>query len=169
MDIQFAQLLETDVAPLAAAFVAQGWGDRTKTFQKYLNELDTGARHTIIAKQGDDYVGYITIMWQPHYPPFVTNNIPEIADFNVLIAHRGKGYGRALLAEAERRISERSTIAGLGVALLPDYGEAQKMYVKSGYIPDGRGITYNYNHSTYGDAVKVDDDLVLWFTKTLRG
>lgn len=169
MELQFAHLAKADVAPLASAFVAQGWGDRTATFERYLSEHNDGARDTIVARHGDDYVGYITIMWQPHYPPFVEKNIPEIADFNVLVAHRGKGFGRALLAEAERRISERATVAGLGVALLPDYGQAQKMYVQSGYIPDGRGITYNYNHSTYGEAVKVDDDLVLWFTKTLRG
>ncbi|WP_275693088.1 hypothetical protein [Devosia lacusdianchii] len=36
-----------------------------------------------------------------------------------------------------------------------------------GYLPDGRGITYNGNPVTPGGSVSVDDDLVLWLVKPL--
>jgi hypothetical protein len=31
---------------------------------------------------------------------------------------------------------------GLGVELCADYGPAQMLYIKKGYIPDGNGVTY---------------------------
>ena len=39
--------------------------------------------------------------------------------------------------EAEKRLIFISPIAGVGVVVTKDYGHAHKMYVKSGYIPDG--------------------------------
>ena len=54
---------------------------------------------------------------------------------------------------------------GIGVGLYKDYGFAQKLYVRMGYIPDGNGITYNYQPVKAGDSYPVDDDLLLWFKK----
>ena len=56
---------------------------------------------------------------------------------------------------------------GIGVGLSRDYGAAQRLYIKRGYVPDGRGVTYNYLPVMAGSKVLVDDDLVLWFTKKL--
>ena len=36
-----------------------------------------------------------------------------------------------------------------------------------GYIPEGKGVTYNYDHTIPGNSYPLDDDLVLWFTKKL--
>ena len=50
-----------------------------------------------------------------------------------------------------------------------NYGAAQIMYVKRGYVPDGRGLaTHHRPVRYYGESVFVDDDLVLYFTRTLR-
>jgi len=35
------------------------------------------------------------------------------------------------------------------------------------YIPDGKGVTYNYEPTIPGNSYALDDDLVLWFTKAL--
>jgi hypothetical protein len=88
-------------------------------------------------------------------------------DFNVLIKHRRKGAGTALMDEAERRIGERSTVAGLRVGLLADYGAAQILYARRGYIPDGRGLYHKDHHVGYFDQVVADDDLTLALTKRL--
>jgi hypothetical protein len=63
--------------------------------------------------------------------------------------------------------AERSGVVGIGVAMDPDYGPAQGMYARRGYIPDARGLTSHNRHVKWGDYVKVDDDLVLYFTKEL--
>ena len=77
-----------------------------------------------------------------------------------------------LLDVAEREAVNKSNVVGLGVGLYggPDggYGAAQKLYVNRGYIPDGKGVTYNYQSVTPGNNYSLDDDLVLWFTKQLR-
>ena len=58
-------------------------------------------------------------------------------------------------------------MAGIGVGLHPGYNQAQRLYVKRGYIPDGRGVTYRDRYVEEGTQVVLDDDLVLHFTKSL--
>jgi hypothetical protein len=70
--------------------------------------------------------------------------------------------------EAEKRIFERAETVGLGVGLYADYGNAQRLYVLRGYIPDGRGLTHQNQPVKPGNDVFVDDDLVLYFTKERR-
>ena len=69
--------------------------------------------------------------------------------------------------EAERKVSERSGVAGIGVGMSPDYGAAQRLYVRRGYVPDGRGLTSKGSPVKPGDEITVDDALVLYLTKTL--
>jgi len=42
--------------------------------------------------------------------------------------------------QAEQIIAERSDIVGIGVGLYADYGTAQRMYARRGYVPDGHGL-----------------------------
>jgi hypothetical protein len=51
--------------------------------------------------------------------------------------------------------------------MYPDYGPAQILYVKRGYIPDGRGLYYNARQIQPGEQVIVDDDLTLQLIKHL--
>ncbi len=58
-------------------------------------------------------------------------------------------------------------IAGIGVGLIADYGAAQILYVKRGYLPDGNGISQRGKYLKHTDQVTVDDDLVLYLRKNL--
>ena len=69
--------------------------------------------------------------------------------------------------DAENIIAPRSRVAGIGVGFDSDYGAAQRLYVLRGYVPDGNGGTSHGTQVKWGDSVTVDDDLVLYFTKTL--
>ena len=51
------------------------------------------------------------------------------------------------------------------VCILPDI-KAMSLVFKY-YIPDGKGVTYNYEPTIPGNSYALDDDLVLWFTKAL--
>lgn len=113
------------------------------------------------------FAGYVTIVWEPTYAPFRANGIPEVQDFNVLPDFRRRKIGTALMDRAEARISERSSIVGIGVGMYADYGNAQRLYVKRGYVPDGRGLTYAGEVVPPMESVVNDDDLVLYFTKSL--
>ena len=127
------------------------------------------AAPALVAWQGDVFAGYVTVVWRSNYPPFLAAEIPEIADFNVLPHLRRRGIGSRLLDEAERRIAGRSQTCGIAVGLDRDYGAAQRLYVRRGYVPDGRGIWSHGLQVQWGETVLVDDQLVLYFTKRLQG
>lgn len=156
-----------DILAIAAAFAALGWDKPPAHYRGYLAEQRHGEREVLVAWDGDMFVGYVTVVWNSGYAPFREAAIPEIADFNVLPRVRRQGIGSLLLDEAERRIAEQSHVAGIGVGMTADYGAAQRLYVKRGYLPDGRGIVARGRHVTWGESVVVDDDLVLYFTKTV--
>jgi len=170
IDAQFQIRLLTaeDIQVIADAFTAIGWNKPASQYERYLAEQEAGDRIVLVATVHGRFTGYVTIVWQSHYPPFHAANIPEVVDFNVLPAYRRQKIGTRLMNEAERRIGERSALAGIGVGLYPDYGAAQRMYVLRGYVPDGHGIWYDVHQVQPGETVCVDDSLALFFTKRLR-
>ena len=161
-------LLAFDIDPVADAFACLGWDKPAAQYERYLDEAAKGVRATLVATWHGDFAGYLTIKWQSEYKPFRDANIPELQDFNVLPQFRRRGFGARLMDETEARVSARSAIVGLGVALDPDYGSAQRLYAKRGYIPDGLGAMWNGARIKWGDSVRVDDGLVLYLTKSLR-
>jgi GNAT superfamily N-acetyltransferase len=166
--IMIRELEEKDILPIAAAFASIGWNKPVSQYQRYLAEQSEDLRKVFIGFENDVFAGYLTVLWKSNYPLFAAKNIPEINDFNVLPEFRRKGIGTKLMDEAERLVSERSKIVGIGVGLDADYGAAQRLYIKRGYIPDGRGIVWQNRFPKYGEQVTVDDDLNLYFTKILR-
>ncbi len=70
--------------------------------------------------------------------------------------------------QAERRIAERSPVAGIAVGLTADYGPAQVLYLKRGYLLDGRGLFQRGRWLQWGEQATVDDDLVLCLTKPIQ-
>lgn len=117
----------------------------------------------LVAFVEGEFAGYVTVKWKPHYSAF-----PEIQDLNVLPQFRRRGIASALVDKAEALIATRSSMVGIGVGMYPDYGPAQRMYVKRGYVPDGRGLTWRDRTVAPMDQVIVDDDLVLFFSKELQ-
>jgi GNAT superfamily N-acetyltransferase len=162
-------LQASDPPVIAAAFAAIGWAKPREQYERYLAEQEADRRRIWVAHVEDEFAGYVTLVWQPDYAPFRAEGIPEIQDFNVLPAFRRRGIGSALLDVAESAAAERGGVVGIGVGLDPGYGPAQRLYVRRGYVPDGRGITWQNRTVAYRDQVLVDDELVLWFTRDPRG
>ena len=157
-----------DIRSIAGAFAAIGWDKPASQYERYLAEQQRGERVVLVALQHGTFAGYVTVLWQSGYPPFRDAGIPEIVDFNVLPQLRQKGIGSQLMDEAERRVAERSAVVGIGVGMDRDYGAAQRLYVKRGYVPDGRGLISHDRPVAWGDTVIVDDCLILHFTKNLH-
>ena len=156
-----------DVDTISAAFRGLGWDKPRSQYEIYLSEQQEGSRTTFVAFYGRDFAGYVTINWRPSYPPFRTDGIPEIQDFNVLPQFRRRGIGTHLMDEAEQKVSERSSVVGIGVGVTPDYGAAQRLYVLRGYVPDGMGLARDGRPVRWGDRITIDDALVLYMTKAL--
>lgn len=159
--------LSTDIDNIVKQFANNNWTKPRVTFENYWQEQTANERILWLAFHQQQFAGYITLKWDSLYPPFQDKKIPEIMDLNVLPPYRNQGVGSALLDVAEAEASKQHAIVGLGVGLYPDYGSAQKLYIKRGYRPDGLGITWNYQRVIPGSQVCLDDDLILWFTKEL--
>lgn len=151
------------IAPLAHAF--KNWPKHQSLFETYYDEQRNHKRYIWVALINENPVGYVTLKWQSDYKPFQEKNIPEINDLNVLSNYRNQGIGSQLLKTAESAAFDKSNIVGLGVGLYSDYGAAQQLYFRKGYIPDGAGITYDNTPVKPGKSVIVDDELLLWLIK----
>ena len=166
-EIHVQLMIQDDVQTIAAAFAQLGWNKPASQYEHYLKEQDAGKRVVLVATIDGEFAGYVTILWESPYPYFWQAEIPEIVDFNVLPKFRQQGVGSQLMDEAERRIAERSPIAGIGVGLTADYGAAQILYVKRGYIPNGQGIAKDGKPLINGERISLDDGVILYFTKVL--
>ena len=169
---QIRALIREDIVAISEAFNKIGWNKPASLFEEYLNEQEAGDRLVWVAHVQDEFAGYVTLKWQSQYPSFKEQNIPEIMDLNVLPSFRKMGIGSLLLDTAEKEAVVKFIYIGIGVGLYAGedggYGAAQRLYVKRGYMPDGQGVTYNYQPTIPGNSYPLDDDLVFWFTKKLR-
>ncbi|MET9317731.1 GNAT family N-acetyltransferase [Kribbella sp. NPDC003505] len=164
--LQIRPLRAGDPELISGAMTAIGWNKPLSQYERYLAEQAAGTRDILVALVDNGYAGYVTVRWESPYEPF--GGIPEIQDFNVLPELRRRGIGTALMDAAEALVAERSPVVGIGVGLYPDYGQAQRMYVRRGYLPDGRGLIYGGRQVAPMEMIRNDDDATLMFTKQLR-
>ncbi|SDW37271.1 GNAT family N-acetyltransferase [Paenibacillus sp. PDC88] len=143
------------------------WYTSNDYFSNCLEENLEGKRVTLLAYYGDTLAGCCHLLFESDYPYFKRENIPEINDLNVFQDFRRKGIASVLFDELERIASKKSKFIGLGVGLYKDYGNAQMMYNKRGYVMDGRGIVYKNTEVKPGHQVTVDDDLLMYLIKDL--
>ena len=146
---------EDDVNKIAHTFSC--WGKNLELCQRYEKENQSEKRVTLVAVSAGQVIGYTNVVWQSDYEPFLEAGIPEINDMSVITRFQKQGIGTALIEKAEKiAIAKDKKEIGIGFGLTPDYGSAQRLYVKLGYIPDGRGA----KATSYGD--------VLYLTKRLK-
>ncbi len=161
------EIRETDCERISEAFRKQGWDKPVSQFEKYFEYQLKGDRDVIIAELDTEFVGYLTIKWQSDYLFFQKKGISEIVDFNILKKYQRLGIGTKLMDEAEARIKKVSNLAGIGFGVYKDYGAAQILYIKRGYIPDGNGLVKNSVPLKYGDVITIDHSIVFCLTKKL--
>lgn len=137
-------------------------------FERCFAEHQSGLRRLYIAACDGIPAGYVHLVFTPRYRPFRQMNIPEIQDLFVAPDFRRQGIGAALVAHCEAAAKRRGYEAiGIGVGLYRDYGAAQRLYVRRGYLPDGAGVVYENEQVTPGELRAVDDFLCLKLVKPL--
>lgn len=165
---EIRQATRSDAQWMATGFQNMGWAKPAGYFDARLQEQASDALVVLVAQVGGAYAGHGLVRWVSNHEPFAAAGIPEIQDLNVVPVYRKQGVGTLLLDEAETLIATRSSVAGIGVGLYADYGAAQRLYIGRGYIPDGRGISYDGKPIVKGESHPVDDSMVLHFTKQLK-
>ncbi len=165
------QLNEEDIGILAQTFCFPWTNieDSTKKWKMYFQDSINKSRFVVVIESNHDLIGYGSLLFNSKYSFFKESNIPEINDIWIKETHRRKGLGKKLINFLENKaISMGYKKIGIGVGLYNDYGSAQKLYCKLGYIPDGRGVTYKYFQVKAGKSLPIDDELILWFEKSLK-
>jgi GNAT superfamily N-acetyltransferase len=135
------------------------------TINANFEDHENGASTTILGYEAGRLVGIVTIRWHCRYPPFHARQIPLIQNIEIRYEDRGRGLGGQMLERTEQEIARRSPLAGLVVGIFDAYGPAQRLYVKRGFVPDGRGVCHDHTPLKLGDVVTVDHDLLLWLVK----
>ena len=162
-------MTEKDAEIITREEIAQGW---RQTIDKYLTRLEhrrQGLCVSLVAEYEGNVAGYINVYPKSIEGPFGHKDLPEIVDFGVLEKYRRKGIGSALMDRAEAIASEYADRVYLSVGLHKGYGSAQRMYAKRGYIPDGSGVWHGDSACIPYAEYAVDDDLVLYMSKSLNG
>jgi GNAT superfamily N-acetyltransferase len=168
-DLEIRAMCDDDPPVIAVAFAQMGWNKPEARYRQYLDEQSAGTRTCLVAIVDGQFAGYVTVNWRPSYRGFSEEHIPEIQDLNILRQFRRQGIASRLLDHAESEVAQHSSIVGIGVGLHPGYNVAQRLYVRRGYVPDGRGVIYRDRYIHEGEPVVLDDELLLHFTKLLRG
>jgi len=143
------------------------WYQSGDYYGRCLRENDEGKRITLLAYDAGELAGCCHLLFESRYPPFRERHIPEIYDLEVFREFRRRGIASRLLDRLEEAASAASAYVGLGVGLYKDYGDAQRLYVKRAYMPDGNGVTYRHFRLKPGDEVRVDDHLLAYWIKEL--
>jgi GNAT superfamily N-acetyltransferase len=164
---QFRGASPTDCEGLYRLYAQMGKKD-PGYFERCVEEQDAGRREILIVNDGAGDIGYGMLNRQPQYALYKRIGIPEIQDLNVIPEARRQGIGTALihaLEDVARGLGYRQV--GISVGLHADYGPAQRLYVKLGYVPDGLGVTYDRVTLAAGEIRPVDDNLCLMMVRDL--
>ena len=171
---QDQDLLIRDMEPADAKifddeYTAQGWHPDIDYYHMRMKEAAEGKCVALTAVYQGCPAGAVYLYFDAKEGPFKGQKIPVIVDFSVLQKYQRKGIGNRLMDTAEQIAAQRSDTVTLGVGLCREYGSAQRMYVKRGYIPDGSGVWYqNQQCVQYETTCTIDDDLVLFLSKKLK-
>ncbi len=159
-----------DAQILNDEYTAQGWHPDIDYYHMRMREHAEGKCVALTAVYQGHPAGAVYVYFSAQEGPFKGKGWPEIVDFGVLQKYQRKGIGNRMMDTAEQIASQHADTVCLGVGLCREYGTAQRMYVKRGYIPDGSGVWYqNKQCVQYETFCTIDDDLVLFLSKRLHG
>jgi len=152
----------------AVRFLIEWVSDGEAEARSYLAEHEEPDGASLIATSGSDVAGYIAIVWESNYAGFRSRGIPLVHQIAVAGPFRRRGVATLLMDAAEQLARDRGIATlGITVGLFDEYGPAQRLYGRRGYIPDGRGACQGQWPLRKGTRVSMDDDLIIWLTKDL--
>jgi GNAT superfamily N-acetyltransferase len=150
-------------------FLAEWVCDGEAAAREHLADHASGGGASLIAVGDHSVIGIVTIRWQSNYARFRDRRIPLVHQVAVAGSFRRRGIATMLMDAAEDLARDRGVVTlGITVGLSAEYGPAQRLYARRGYVPDGRGACRRQEPLAKGAEVIMDDDLITWHTKELH-
>lgn len=139
----------------------------SKYLQNQLSNQEKQECSAFLALYQGEVAGYVFLYYRCKWGGLANCNIPGIVDLIVFEQYRKKGIATALMDVAEKTAKQYSDKIYLDVCLNSEYGAAQRLYIKRGYIPDGKGVYYEERVCETDAVYKNDDELTLCLVKEL--
>lgn len=121
----------------------------------------------LLALYNGKIAGYVFLYYKCKWGGLANCNLPCVIDLLVIEKYRRKGIATALLDVAENIATSHGNKVYLDVCLNSEYGAAQCLYIKRGYIPDGKGLYYEEKVCEIDAVCRNNDELTLCLIKEL--
>ncbi len=152
--------------------IMQAEGDMSEEFKDYLhtqliNQEDKKECTALVAVSNEIVLGHVFVYYSCRWGAYKNQGMPSIVDLKVFPPYRNLGVATKLLDEAERIAAKYHSQIYLDVCLNADYGAAQRLYVKRGYVPDGKGVYYEETICPLNGQCINNDELTICLIKQL--
>lgn len=134
------------------------------------NQLDNQRKKecsALLALYNGMIAGYVFLYYKCRWGGLAHCDLPCVIDLIVFEKYRKNGIATALMDTAEGIAKHHNTKVYLDVCLNAEYGPAQRLYVKRGYVPDGKGVYYEEKVCETNAVCRNDDELTLCLVKEL--
>lgn len=111
--------------------------------------------------------GYVFLYYKCKWGGLKNQGVPGIVDLIVFDKYRRKGIATKLMDQAEEEARNINNQIYLDVCLNSDYGPAQRLYIKRGYVPDGAGVYYEQRVLGLNEKCCNDNELTLCLVKKI--
>jgi hypothetical protein len=108
MNIIVRGMIQSDIEDLSRAFASQGWLMPSSVFDNFYTRMLRRLNDMIIAEVSAQPAGFIRIEWFDAGEENGHALAPEVQEFIVLNKFAGTGVAEAMIAEAERRVAEKT-------------------------------------------------------------
>ena len=167
-DVVIRDMVESDPEIIVREEHLQGWmHQKEEKYKQRLKDVADNKCVALVAEYKGNIAGYFNIYFNTMCSIFGGKGFPELIDLGVLMKYRNRGIGNLLLQTAENIARKYADTIVIGVGLHRDYGAAQRLYIKRGYIPDGSGLWWKGKPlKPYAD-MKNDDEAVIYLSKKM--
>jgi len=167
-DVVIRDMVETDPEIITREEHLQGWTHQKKEkYEQRLTDVAEGKCIALVAEYKGNIAGYFNVYLNTMCGLYGGKGYPELIDLGVFMKYRNHGIGNLLMQVAEDIARKYADMVIIGVGLHRDYGAAQRMYVKRGYIPDGSGVWWQDKPLNPYAEMKNDDEAAIYMYKKL--
>lgn len=136
-------------------------------FRRQLDHQRNRECSALLAQYNGETAGYVFLYYQCRWGSLAGRGLPSVVDLRVFEKYRRNGIATALMDAAEEIAKGCHHKVYLDVCLNREYGPAQRLYIKRGYVPDGEGLYYAGKICEVNEVYRNDDEMTLCLVKEL--
>lgn len=165
-DISVRRMTYADIPAICEAYDHKSDNDAAYLNRQLANQ-DKQECSALLALYHENVAGYVLLYYRCRWGGLANCNLPSVVDLIVFKDYRQKKIATVLMDVAENIAKKHCDKVYLDVCLNAEYGPAQRLYTKRGYIPDGKGIYYEGKVCETDADCKNNDELALCLVKNL--